>query len=286
MAEHSVLVAEVVVDAGHELVLRVVVEGRADGVVGAGRVGQRLVLINDRDRPRIQTAGGDDAARKRLAGHWIPDGALARKISLPHRRRQEVGLGDRFPGFPNAFKARHEEGSPSSDRSAQHASELIPLQFGLGTRQGREEIACVEVAVTHVVGQRALERAAAGFELHVHTGARVAPILGRVVAGLDVDLFNDIERREHHQDVVAVVGDRDAVEGDLLIPRSHPAGLELAVGRDDPGGQVAKAHEVPAGHRQALDAVLGHHVPDHGALRFQQLTLGHDRNRFGHFAEL
>jgi hypothetical protein len=284
--EHLVMATKIMIDPCQELILRTRVETRTDEVVGPCRVRKRLVLVNHVDRLRIQPLGRNDVARKWLPGQGISNGCESGKISPAHRFGQKVRLGDALSGLADTLVAAHEEGAVLPDWPADHASKLIAFQFRFRTGRRGKEIARIEPVAPHELGDGAMERVAAGPQLDVDAGASMPSILGGVVARLDVDLFNRVERREHGEDVVAVAGHRHAAEGNLLIPRSDAASLEFATPRDDARCQVSEVDEVAAGDRQVRDAFRGQHVPDHGALRLQQLTGGHDIDRFPDFTEL
>ena len=65
VAEDLLPRAQDVIDAGDELVLRVFGAREAAEVVGAGLIGQRLILVDHRHRQRIQAVGRDDVVGKR-----------------------------------------------------------------------------------------------------------------------------------------------------------------------------------------------------------------------------
>ncbi len=107
-----------------------------------------------------------------------------------------------------------------------------------------------------------------------------------VVGGLDLELLHRVRRRVDEQVVAAVIERTDAVEVDLLVHPSRPAGAELRSGRHDAGGQVPEAREVPAAQRQVDDGLGGHDVAGDAALRLEQQTLRDDINHFANLADL
>ena len=112
-----------------------------------------------------------------------------------------------------------------------------------------------------------MEPVAAGLDAHDHQRARIASELGRVVAGLDLELGNGVERGHHHlhlailhaHDVVVIV---DAIDDEAVLREGLAVGVETAVaiapariGRDA-RAQPGKLLKIPAVQGQLANLVL------------------------------
>ena len=137
-----------------------------------------------------------------------------REVAAPHRRgRHVVGILELFP-IPVALEIRHEEQMVPPHRAAGRVAVLIPferrlrgggLRGGEGVRPGVQRIVAVEFEHGSVQAVRAR------FRDHVHL-ARPTPEFGGVDAGLHLELFERVDRRQEDIGVEVDVGVVDAVE--------------------------------------------------------------------------
>ena len=179
-------------------------------------------------------------------------------------------------------KLRHEEQLVAEHRAVRLEAEVVPLERRLGRVDAGEGVGLgVEFLVAEEFEDRAVEGVAARLGDDVHLRALVTE-LGRVDAGLDLELLDRIDRRQGDVVVEVRVGVTDAVErvvveedalttgGDGLrgaLAAKSGAGLprrgreHVDVGRDGDQIQVLSAVQRQLGHDLVLD-----HRTERGAL--------------------
>ena len=114
------------------------------------------------------------------------------------------------------FEREEAEGLVLDDRPAHGSSELV-LPIRRAVRQDREEVPAVELGVPEELIDGAVKLVRARLDHQVHHDAALGRKLGRVVAGLDLELLNGFDVRPHGEVVVLRVHVGDAVQGNLLV---------------------------------------------------------------------
>src|SRR5579862_472117 len=87
-------------------------------------------------------------------------------------------------------------GSVLLDRPAQRAAEFVVDQRW-GRPGWREEISCGDVAVSQKVERGPVNLVRAAFGYHHYNAARRCAVLGRIIAGLDLELLDRLKRGPH-----------------------------------------------------------------------------------------
>src|SRR4029450_5236449 len=105
--------------------------------------------------------------------------------------------------------------------------------YVLTERLRAKVVARVEVVVAQKLEERSVQlvRARAGEDFHLRAG--VMSVLGRVCAGMDLELLNGFDRGSKERCVVNVPRRTDAVVEDLPLVLGH------AIGADGDGGITA-----------------------------------------------
>ncbi len=315
--EEAVVGVDHLVDLEHVLVVavgaRVV---RHEQVVGlAGRVRERHPL-QQRQRHRIDPAGGDDVARERIADvlavlearrQRIVDGdgaavgrpRLREVAGALERARHRVDLRERHFAA-DLLPVVHEEGLVGAvvepgdlHRSVDGEPRLVPVEAGLldAAAVGVEGVR-VQLLVAVVLVERAVELVGAALQHDVDDAAAGAAVLRVVDARLHLELGGRVGRR-HEAQVVRLrrlgAGVRHAVEQELVgvgaaaadLEVVHAAVVERAVGAAGEGGRVLHAgRELRERERIAAEQrQVGHllAVDDLPAVG----TVGVEQRRFG-----
>ena len=182
------------------------------------RAGRNPVAGERRARPHSGStgdgAGGRIVQRPRVGGEIAgPPGCQGQRVVLLILFAVAVPL-----------PVRHEEHLVGPNRTAKRVAVLVPLERGLRQRRlcGRERVGprvegIVAVELEH--GSVELVRAGLGDDVHLAGGAAE---LGRVDAGLHLELFERVDRRQQNVRIEIDVGVVRAVECVVVVLAALP----------------------------------------------------------------
>ncbi len=275
--------------------------GRADAARG---VRLRIELGQDVGRRRVPATGRDDVARERLAGQRVVDGAVdLGEVALAHLRRghgREVGLAG---PDAQALVVGEEERLVLDDRPAEGGAELVLREVRLrAAGLVQEEVVRIEAIVAQELEHAAVEVVRARLDLQVHDAAERLTELGRVGAGLDLELLERVDAREDHDRLQPGLVVVDAVEHVVVVAgalavgrerrrrapgeRARAVDVRARAAAQDAGHRARQADEVAAVEGQRLDLLLDDRGAEIGGCRLQQRRLGLDLDDLGHRPEL
>ena len=174
------------------------------------------------------------------------------------------------------------------DRTAQGPAELLEVEGRLLGARVLEVAAGVERLVAKEVEGAAAHRVGSGLEGRVDDGPAGASELGRVVAGLDLELLDGVHVRVERglAAVVAVVV--DAVKEVVVLaparPVHHEGRVHVAVaplgGADDAARQGGELDVVPAVQGQIHDLPRVDHLAEAGRLGLDEGSVAGDDDGF------
>src|SRR5712692_905763 len=115
-----------------------------------------------------------------------------------------------------------------------------------------EQVSSLHRIVPVELEQRAMEliRSSACNDIDLTTGAFSE--FGAVIARLDLELFDRVDRRPDHQKILVLIGVHGSIQEKAVLFRPHAADRNAStsraavIGRVDAGKQQAKLHEVAA----------------------------------------
>ena len=242
---------------------QVVVDGLAGGAARAGGVGFGNQLVQDVLGRRIEPVGRDDVARERQVRHRVVDDAIELgKIARAHLRRRHRRQVRRALVDVVALVVEEVERLVLDDRAADRAAVLVLAEVGLRPAgEIVEVVVLVELRVAQELEAAPVHGVGARLDLQVHDAAQRAAELGRVGAGLQLELVERVDagKQDHRLQPGLVVV--HAVEHVVVVARP------LAVGRE-------RRRRAPRQAAGAVDVRAGHaaHDAGHGSREVDEVT--------------
>ena len=306
-AEQRMIAAPLVIELADGLTL--VDFGTRRVVDAAARIGRRRQVAHDRERRLVVQRRADRVVREWRAKGERPASVAGRRrkrrpVAREHlRRRNERDVVRRRLARVGALISCEEEQLVVTDRTAQHAAVLVPVQSVVLARAvgvlRRERIGRIEIVIAqelervavHLVGSRTRDR--------VDGRARVHAVLRAERARLDLEFLERVGERQRQVGVVVRIVVRRAVEqicharrlspGDRdQLPALHAATRRDArravrlYGRSRERDQI---YGIPAVERQRENALVFHHLSETGVARLDERRRRLHRDRLLNGAE-
>ncbi len=261
----------------------------------------------------VEAAARNRGVRERLAGGVLElaeAGGLAEVSRALERGGNDDDVGLRLAQLPS-LPASEEERLVFHDRSAERRSVLVLAQdlrvcaavpVAVAPREG---LACVEVVVAHEFVGAAPEVVRPAADRYVDDRAGVAPVLRRVVAGLNLELLDRVHRGDdglrlaillaHDRRVVVDAIDQEIVLADRLAVADEAAAEAGVTERPpvaapnlgcDAGGEQRQRLVVASADRQVFDLLALDGVVERGRFGLQQRRGPGDLHDLDHISHL
>src|SRR6185437_597489 len=112
---------------------------------------------------------------------------------------------------PQPFVTQKEERFVVNNWTAERRAELVLLQDVLRQRRREEVVSRIHCGIPEKLKHIAVESIRAGLDLYIDVGPGVAAILRRVVARLNAELLNRVDRGIKVHVIVTVIHHRDSI---------------------------------------------------------------------------